>query len=302
KYDEALAPVREHGAPLVIKASGPALGKGAYPCETIEAAESALTEIMVNRVHGDAGDEVVIEEFLDGQEISIHVFSDGKTSVLLPPAQDHKPRHGGDKGKNTGGMGTIAPVPWVTTKTLREINEGIVRPTLGALAELGRPFTGLLYPGLKMTQNGPKVLEFNARWGDPETQSYMRLLKTDLLDVLEACVHGTLADLKIEWRSGFAVCVVLVSGGYPDKYEKGLPIRGIAEAESIPGVVVFHAGTRFVGNEFVTSGGRVLGVSSVSDTLHDALDRAYQAAEIIQFEGKDYRKDIGAKALTLSKS
>lgn len=296
EYDKALAYVRKHGAPIVVKASGLALGKGAYVCKTLAEAETALAEIMLDRVHKDAGNEVVIEEFLDGQEISIHAFCDGKTSVLLPPAQDHKPIRDGDKGKNTGGMGTIVPVSWVSTETMRAVDEQIIRPTLQALAKRGRPFTGLLYPGLKMTSNGPKALEFNARFGDPETQSYMRLLKTDLLDILEACVDGTLIDLAIEWRSGFAACIVIVSNGYPDEYKKGVPLRGIAEAERMPSIVVFHAGTSFDG-ELKTSGGRVLGVTAIGDTLRDALDRAYEALRLVQFEGMQYRRDIGAKAL-----
>lgn len=296
EYAKALAYVREHGAPIVVKASGLALGKGVYVCKTLAQAEAALTEIMLDNVHKDAGKEVVVEEFLDGQEVSIHAFCDGKTHVLLPPAQDHKPIRDGDEGKNTGGMGTIAPVSWVSADVLRDIDERIVRSTLQALAERGRQFSGLLYPGLKMTTSGPKVLEFNARFGDPETQSYMRLLKTDLFDILEACANGTLAELAIEWHSGFVVCVVIASGGYPDEYKKGLPLRGVAEAECVPNVVVFHAGTTFDG-KLKTSGGRVLGVTAIGNTLRDALDRAYEAAKLIEFEGRQYRSDIGAKAL-----
>lgn len=296
EYDKALAYVRERGAPIVVKASGLALGKGVYVCKTLAQAEAALAEIMLDNVHKDAGKEVVVEEFLNGQEVSIHAFCDGKTHVLLPPAQDHKPIRDNDEGKNTGGMGTIAPVSWVSATALRDIDERIVRPTLRALAERGRQFSGLIYPGLKMTTSGPKVLEFNARFGDPETQSYMRLLKTDLLDILEACVDGTLAELAIEWHSGFAACIVIASGGYPDEYKKGLPLRGVADAERVPDVVVFHAGTIFDG-ELKTSGGRVLGVTAIGDTLRDALDRAYEAAKLIEFEGKQYRSDIGAKAL-----
>lgn len=296
EYDKALAYVRERGAPIVVKASGLALGKGVYVCKTLIQAEAALAEIMLDNVHKDAGKEVVIEEFLDGQEISIHAFCDGKTHVLLPPAQDHKPIRDNDEGKNTGGMGTIAPVSWVSADVMQNADELIVRPTLQALAEHGRQFSGLLYPGLKVTTSGAKVLEFNARFGDPETQSYMRLLKTDLLDILEACVNGTLAELAIEWHSGFAACVVIASGGYPDEYKKGLPLRGIAEAERVPNVVVFHAGTIFDG-ELKTSGGRVLGVTAIGNTLRNALDHAYEAAKLIEFEGKQYRSDIGAKAI-----
>lgn len=295
EYDKALTYIREHGAPIVLKASGLASGKGAHPCKTLKIAEAALAKIMLEHVHKEAGDTVVVEEFLDGQEISIHAFSDGKTSVLLPPAQDHKPIRDGDEGKNTGGMGTIIPVPWVNANTLRAVGEEVVHPTLNALAKRNRPFTGLLYPGLKMTSGGPKVLEFNARFGDPETQSYMRLLKTDLLDIMEACVNGTLANLTIEWHSGFAVCIVLASRGYPDKYEKNIPIHGIGDAEQLPGVVVFHAGTNF-SNTLKTSGGRVLGVTAVGNTLREALVQAYESVRFIHFNGMQYRKDIGAKA------
>lgn len=203
-----------------------------------------------------------------------------------------------DKGKNTGGMGAIAPMPWVADQTLREVNEQIVRPTLQALAKKGRPFTGCLYPGLKMTNEGLKVLEFNARFGDPETQSYVRLLKTDLLDVLDACVDGKLAELAIKWHSSFAVCVVLASEGYPEKYKKGIPIFGITEAERVPDIVVFHAGTMHDG-QLRTSGGRVLGVTAIGETLQKALDRAYEAVRCIKFKGMQYRKDIGAKAIAM---
>lgn len=298
KHDRALDYIRRHGTPVVIKASGLALGKGAYPCKTLTEAEEALAEIILKRVHKEAGNEVIIEEFLDGQEVSIHAFCDGKTSILLPTAQDHKPIGDGDKGKNTGGMGTIAPVPWVTTEMLQNIEKQVVKSTLDVLAERGRTFTGCLYPGLKMTPTGLKVLEFNARFGDPETQSYMRLLKTDLFDVLEACVDGKLAELTIEWHSGFAVCVVLASGGYPGKYRKKIPIFGIGEAEKVSGVVVFHAGTMY-SEQLRTSSGRVLGVTAIGKTLREALDRAYEAIRYIKFKNMQYRKDIGVKAIAM---
>lgn len=297
KHENALNYVRKHGAPIVVKASGLALGKGAYPCRTLAKAEKALAEIMLERAHKQAGNEVIIEEFLDGQEISIHTFCDGKTSVLLPTAQDHKPIFDGDKGSNTGGMGTITPVPWVNVQTLRDVNEQIVQPTLQALTKKERSFSGCLYPGLKMTKDGLKVLEYNARFGDPETQSYMRLLKTDILDVLDACVDGKLAKLAIEWDSGFAVCIVLASGGYPGKYKKEIPIFGVGEAEKIPGVVVFHAGTMY-DDQLRTSGGRVLGITAIGETLRKALDQAYKAVHRVRFKGMQFRKDIGAKAIS----
>jgi phosphoribosylamine---glycine ligase len=293
---DALEYVRERGAPIVIKANGLSFGKGVYVCMTLEESEDALEEIMVQRVFKEAGNEVVIEEYLEGQEISIHALADGRNFILFPPAQDHKQIGEHDTGKNTGGMGTIAPVPFVTAEALRDIETRIVRPTLRALAEHGASFAGILYPGLKMTPEGPKVLEFNARFGDPETQVYMRLLKSDLLDVLEASADGKIASMKIEWNSGFAVNIVLASGGYPDEYKKGFPITGIEEAEKVQGVVVFHAGTVY-DTELKTAGGRVLGVSAVGDTLRSALASAYRAADIITFRGKYFRRDIGAKAL-----
>ncbi|MDO8561595.1 MAG: phosphoribosylamine--glycine ligase [bacterium] len=296
KYEEVLAYVRERGAPIVVKASGLALGKGVYVCETVEEAEGALKEIMVNRAHKDAGAEVVIEEFLDGKELSIHALSDGKDFLMFPASQDHKRIGEGDTGKNTGGMGSIAPVLDMSDPVMDEIQKHIVRPALGALASRGAAFSGLLFPGLKMTSKGPKVLEFNARFGDPECQSYMRLMKTDLLEILEACADGNLAGKKLEWNPGFAANIVLASVGYPDAYKKGFPISGIEEAEKVPGVVVFHAGTAY-DNGLKTSGGRVLGVSAVGDTLKGALEKAYTACELINFEGKYFRRDIGARAL-----
>ena len=300
-YKAALAYIREHGAPIVVKASGLALGKGAYPCQIVEEAEAALDEIMVKRLYGDAGDIVVIEEFLDGPEVSIHAFCDGKGYVLFPSGQDHKPALDNDLGKNTGGMGTIAPVPWVSADLMLQAGEKVVGPMLQELSQLGCPFAGNLYPGLKVTPTGIKVLEFNARPGDPETQSYMRLLKTDLLEVSEACVDGTLSQIKVEWDSGFAACIVLASGGYPGIYKKGIPILGIKDAEEIPGVVVFQAGTGIVDDVLITTGGRVLGVTATGSTLQEALGTAYHAADLIRFEGKHMRRDIGAKSLAMAR-
>ncbi|OGG77786.1 phosphoribosylamine--glycine ligase [Candidatus Kaiserbacteria bacterium RIFCSPLOWO2_01_FULL_54_24] len=298
-HDEAVRYVREHGVPIVVKASGLALGKGVAICRTFEEAEVALKEIMLDRVFKDSGTQVVIEKYLEGQEVSIHALSDGKTYKMFPASQDHKTIGEGDTGKNTGGMGTIAPVPWLHENMLQDIEQRIVQPTLEALRNRGATFSGVLFPGLKMAPEGPMVLEYNARFGDPECQVYMRLLKTDILDVLEACVDGRLSDQPIEWNSGFAVNIVIASGGYPDAYKKGSPIAGIKEAEKIADVVVFHAGTMIenVSQSLVTAGGRVLGVSAVGATLKEALDRAYEAIEKIHFEGMYFRHDIGAKAL-----
>src|SRR3990167_2247838 len=242
-HDEALRYVHEHGVPIVIKASGLALGKGVAVCRTLAEAEVALKEIMLDRVFKDSGTEVVVEQYLEGPEVSIHALSDGKTYKMFPVSQDHKTIGEGDTGKNTGGMGTIAPVPWLHQNALQDIEQRVVQSTLEALRNRGATFAGVLFPGLKMAPEGPMVLEYNARFGDPECQVYMRLLKTDILDVLEACVDGRLSDQPIEWNSGFAVNIVIASGGYPDAYKKGSPIAGIKEAEKIADVVVFHAGT-----------------------------------------------------------
>ncbi|MBI4086027.1 MAG: phosphoribosylamine--glycine ligase [Candidatus Liptonbacteria bacterium] len=288
---------RSEKFPLVVKASGLALGKGVVIAKTKEEADAALRSIMLDKIFGESGNEVVIEEFLQGKEISIHAVSDGATFQMFPAAQDHKRVFDGDKGPNTGGMGTIAPLPWMTTNDMNTIAESIVEPTLRGLRDAGRPFGGILYPGLMMTNDGPKVLEFNARFGDPETQTYMVLLKTDLVEIIESCVAGKLKEQKIEWHSGYAACVVLASGGYPGKYEKGKKITGLEEAKKIKGVELFHAGTVYENGEYYTAGGRVLGVTARAETLRGALNLAYEAAAKIRFNGMHYRKDIGAKAL-----
>lgn len=296
---EARSYVRERDLPIVIKASGLALGKGVYICKNFAEAQDALKLIMSDRTYGDAGKEVVVEEFLEGEEISVHALSDGKDFLLFPPSQDHKKLGEKDTGPNTAGMGTVAPLN-IGLNTIEQIREHIVRTTLSALQKRGAPFSGLLYPGIMLTRNGPKVLEFNSRFGDPETQVYMRLLKSDILDLLEACAEERISSQTLEWNQGYAANVVLASAGYPGEYKKGFPIRGIEEAEKIEGVVIFHAGTvsdPSIGGELKTSGGRVLGVSAIGRTLTKALERAYEAADRIQFEGKYLRRDIGALAL-----
>lgn len=293
-YDAALAYVRAHGAPIVIKASGLALGKGVTVCQTLAEAETALHDAMVKKVHKEAGETVVIEEFMQGIEISIHAMSDGTHYRMFPTSQDHKRIGEGNTGKNTGGMGTIAPLPFVSEAQLREIEEKIVAPVFAEFRRRGTPYVGILYPGVMLTADGPKVFEYNARFGDPETQVYMRLLDSDLLDLIEASVDGTLSEHAPRWRSVYAANVVLASQGYPDAYPKGLPISGIENAEAMEGVTVFHAGTkRAESGSLVTNGGRVLGVSAIGVTLDEALDRAYAAADKIQFEGKYVRRDIG---------
>lgn len=296
-YDKALAYVHAKGAPIVVKADGLVFGKGAYVCMTLQEAEAALKEIMVDNVLKTAS-RVVIEEYLDGQEISIHAVSDGSTAVMFPTSQDHKTIGENDTGKMTGGMGAVAPVSWVSTDALHDIQKRVVQPALEALGKRGAPLVGMLYPGLKMTSKGPKVLEFNARFGCPEAEVYMRLLKSDAFDLFNACIDGTLANFEVEWNTGYAVSIVIASAGYPDEYKKGFPISGIDEAEKIESVVVFHAGTTYQGSTLITDGGRVLSVSAVGATLKEALERAYRAADLIQFEGKYMRRDIGAKALS----
>ncbi|HEY4525266.1 MAG TPA: phosphoribosylamine--glycine ligase [Candidatus Paceibacterota bacterium] len=297
EYEDALAYVRGKGAPIVVKADGLVFGKGAYVCMTLDEAEQALKEIMVDNVLKTAP-KVVIEEYLDGQEISIHAISDGESAVVFPTSQDHKTIGENDTGKMTGGMGAVAPVTWVTEEELANIDARIVRPAIAALKKRGSPLVGMLYPGLKMSSRGPKVLEFNARFGCPEAEVYMRLLKSDAFDLFNACIDGTLADFKVEWHDGFAVSVIIASAGYPDVYKKGLQISGIEDAEKIENVTVFHAGTKSESGTLVTDGGRVLSVTAIGPTLKAALDKAYEAADKIQFEGKYYRRDIGAKALT----
>jgi phosphoribosylamine--glycine ligase len=289
--------VHGHPFPAVVKASGLALGKGVYICEDLEQAHQALDEIMGDKVFGEAGNSVVIEEFLGGQEVSTHAFCDGHTAVLFPSAQDHKRIGNGDTGPNTGGMGTFAPVPWVTPALMHQVHKQVVQPILAGLRDGHAPFTGTLYPGLMVDGDDIRVLEYNARFGDPENQSYMRLLETDLLDVLNACVDGHLADLHIQWSDQTAVTVVLASGGYPGKYDTGHEIIGLSTAAQLPDVVVFHAGTKRDGDRILTSGGRVLGVTATGRDLREAQRKAYEAISVIKFDGMQYRTDIGHKAL-----
>lgn len=299
-FEKAKIYASRQSMPIVIKASGLALGKGVVIAQTIEEAYKTLENMMVKKIFGAAGEEVVIEEFLTGPEISIHAFSDGKSYKMFPPAQDHKKIGEGNTGPNTGGIGTISPLPFVDEQLLKTIEETIVAPTLSALVKEGKPFVGVLYPGLILTKNGPKILEYNARFGDPEAGTYMRLLETDILDIADVCIDGTLDKMEIKWRNLFACNIVLVSSGYPGNYEKGREISGIAEAEIDKDIVAFHAGTKTVEGKLVTNGGRVLGVSATGQNLQEALDKAYRAIKKINFEGMYWRKDIGREALALS--
>ncbi len=282
----------------VVKADGLALGKGVLICETLEEAEAAIDSVMVDQQFGEAGDQVVIQEFLEGTEISLHVMCDGRTTILFPTSQDHKRALDGDKGLNTGGMGTFSPAPFLSDEDLAQAARAIIDPWLLGCQVEEIDFRGMLYPGLMLTDEGPKVLEFNARWGDPETQVYLMRLETDLVDLFEASIDRRLAEMDVHWSDQAAVCVVMASGGYPESYAKGKPITGIADADAMEGVKVFHAGTKYEGKNLVTSGGRVLGITALGDTLAAARDLAYAAVDKIKFEGARVRGDIAAKALT----
>jgi len=280
-----------------VKADGLALGKGVLICNTPDEATEAIDQIMTDRAFGDAGSSVLIQELITGMEVSLHALCDGKTARLFPSSQDHKRALDGDEGLNTGGMGTYSPVPFLSEEKLNEIANAVLEPWLAGCAAEGIDFHGMLYPGIMLTDDGPKVLEFNARFGDPETQVYLPRLENDLVDLLEASIDGTLDQHELRWSDLSVVCVVIASGGYPGSYEKGKVITGIADADALPGVKVFHAGTKLDGGDTVTSGGRVLGVTALSQGLQAARDLAYEAAAKIQFEGAFTRSDIAAKAL-----
>jgi len=289
--------------PIVLKADGLAAGKGVIICSTREEARKALHEMTQAKIFGDAGNTVVVEEYLTGQEASVFAVCDGKDFVTLAPAQDHKRIFDGDEGKNTGGMGAYAPTPMVTPETLRDVEESIVKPTVAGMANDGRPYSGCLYVGIMLTSKGPKVVEFNVRFGDPETQVVLPLYDGDLCELLLASAQGALSSLQVAGPvRKRAVCVVIASNGYPDAYRTGIPIEGLDIAGSMDGVVVFHAGTMTSRNQILTSGGRVLGITSItSGTLRDAINRAYEAVEKVRFDGMHYRKDIGRKALFTNK-
>jgi phosphoribosylamine--glycine ligase len=294
-YERAAAYLQAHSIPVVIKADGLAAGKGVTVAFSREEAEQALREIMVDKVFGEAGNQVVIEEFLTGQEMSILAFVDGEVVRPMTPSQDHKQVFDGDKGPNTGGMGTYSPVPHIDPVLVDEAIANILMPTAQAMVAEGRPFRGVLYAGLMMTPQGPKTIEFNARFGDPETQVVLPRLKTDLLDIFLAVVNGKLADLDIEWRDEAAVCVIAASGGYPGTFERGFVIEGLDEVE---GAIVFHAGTkRAEDGSLLTNGGRVLGVTALGKDIAEARTKAYAEIEKIRFSGKHSRTDIALKAL-----
>lgn len=294
--DKARAYIEQEGAPIVIKADGLAAGKGVIVAMTEQEAFDAIAEIMEDQEFGAAGSRVVIEEFMEGEEASLLCFTDGKTICPMISSQDHKRAYDGDKGPNTGGMGTYAPAPVMTEAMLKKTYETILVPTIKAMEQEGRLYKGCLYAGLMITKDGPKVVEFNARFGDPETQVVLPLLESDLVDVMLACADGTLAAQNIAWSDGAAVCVVLASGGYPKSYQKGFAIEGLQEAKAI-GTEVFHAGTAKKDSKIVTAGGRVLGVVAKAANVKEAVDKAYAGVKKISFPDMFYRSDIAHRAL-----
>lgn len=286
------------GGRCAVKADGLALGKGVLICRSPTEAKEAIDQMLVRKTFGRAGARIVIQELLEGTEISLHALCDGTTVKLFPTSQDHKRALDGDHGLNTGGMGTYSPVPFLSAQELAATGEKILGPWLQGCRAEGIDFRGIIYPGIMLTKDGPKVLEFNARFGDPETQVYLTRLESDLLELLEASVDGALAKMDLRWSSTASACVVMASGGYPGEYAKGKPITGLVEAGELPNTKVFHAGTQKSGEQIVTSGGRVLGVTAWAATLAEARSAAYAAVEKISFDGAHYRRDIAAKALT----
>ncbi len=292
-YDEAVAYLKEAPSPYVVKADGLAAGKGVIIAPDFDAARAALSDCLVDRRFGDAGRQVIIEEFLSGREVSVLAFADGKTVKAMPPAQDYKRVGDGDAGPNTGGMGAFAPSPFLDEADLARVVAEIIEPTIAALARRGTAYKGVLYAGLMLTAQGPKVLEFNTRFGDPETEALMPLFDGDLLEAMSACAEGKLADVELRWSNRKSLTVVLASEGYPESPITGREITGLAEAASRD-VVIFHAGTRLEGGNLLTSGGRVLNVSSTADTFAQAREKVYEAINLINFDGMQYRTDIGA--------
>ncbi|WP_425058089.1 Phosphoribosylamine--glycine ligase [Sporomusa carbonis] len=293
--DSAIAYIKKQGAPIVVKADGLAAGKGVVVAMTVAEAVEAVNMMMRDKAFGSAGNLVVIEEYLSGEEASLLAFTDGFTVVPMIAAQDHKRVFDNDQGPNTGGMGTYAPAPVVTAAVQDQVTREILQPVVDAMRQEGIIYKGCLYAGLMITGQGPRVIEFNARFGDPETQVVLPLLASDLVDVMEACADGRLADMTIEWDTRAAVCVVLAAAGYPGSYSKGQVITGIDTAEA-QGVLVFHAGTAEKEGRIVTNGGRVLGVTAVADDIRAAVDKVYQAVPEIKFDGAHYRKDIARRA------
>ncbi|MGA3163542.1 MAG: phosphoribosylamine--glycine ligase [Verrucomicrobiota bacterium] len=296
----AAGPAKAFAASLngrcAVKADGLALGKGVLICAGVAEANKAIDEILIGKAFGAAGTKIVVQEFLVGMEISLHALCDGKTAKLFPTSQDHKRALDGDAGLNTGGMGAYSPTPFLTDAQLADAARKILDPFMRGCVTEGIDFRGILYPGIMLTKSGPKVLEFNARFGDPETQVYLPRLENDLVELLDASVNGTLDKIELKWSATASVCVVMASGGYPGSYVKGKPILGLAEAAKLPNTKVFHAGTARAGDQIVTNGGRVLGVTAWGKDLKSAQAAAYAAVEKIHFDGAHFRRDIAAKA------
>ncbi len=294
---KALQYIRERNSALVVKANGLAAGKGVIVCNDQEEAQKAVHKIMVEKAFGESGRRVVVEECLYGEEASILAFTDGERVVPMASSQDHKRVFEGDKGPNTGGMGAYSPAPVVTDELFEKIDKEILKPTIAGMKKDGCPYKGVLYVGIMVTADGPKVLEYNARFGDPETQAILPRMKSDLPEIMMAVIEARLDKVKIEWDERAAVCIVMASGGYPGSYEKGKEIKGLDKASKLSDTIVFHAGTKKKDGKIVTSGGRVLGVTALGASIKGAIDNAYKAVKLIDFEGAHYRKDIGQKAL-----
>ena len=296
--EKAIAYIKESGTPVFVKADGLAAGKGAIPGRTAEEAIQAVRAIMIDREFDDAGNRVIIEEELIGEEASFFVFTDGRHCLPLVSSQDHKMSLDGDQGKNTGGMGAYSPAPVVTPKLQEYVMQEIVYPTINAMRRQERIFKGVLYVGLMITNDGPKVIEFNCRFGDPEVQVLLPRMASDLVPILDACVDGTLENVKVEWKPDSAACVVMASGGYPEAYEKGKVITGLDRANLLKDVTVFHAATRTQARQTVTDGGRVLAVTALASDLKSAVHQAYRGVGLIHFNQAYFRRDIGHRALT----
>lgn len=294
--EKAKAFVDEIGVPCVVKADGLAAGKGVIICMTREEADKAIEDMLTDHAFGDASATIVIEEYMVGPEVSVLAFADGKSVLPMVSAQDHKRIFDGDKGPNTGGMGAYSPAPVYTEALSAEVNKTIIEPTIAAMAAEETPFTGILYTGLMLTEKGPRVLEYNVRFGDPETQPIMVRMKSDIVELFQACVDGKLDEATLEWHDEAAVCVIMASGGYPASSEKGVPIHGLDDIAAEE-AIVFHSGTAEKDGEIVTNGGRVLGVTAKDATIKGAIDKAYAAVEKISFDHMQFRRDIGARAL-----
>lgn len=294
---EARKAIAQFGIPVVLKADGLAAGKGVSVCMNEKDVEEAIQAMLIDRVFGEAGSEVLVEEFLVGEEASILAFVDGDIVVPLASAQDHKRLLNDDQGPNTGGMGSYSPAPCVTQDMLAVVKAQVFKPVIAELKARGIVYKGILYAGLMLTKTGPRVLEFNCRFGDPETQSILPRMESSLVDAMQACIHGTLSTCPIRWTDKACVCVVMVAGGYPGKYEKGTPIDGLEDASKVENVQVFHAGTKLMNDKVVTAGGRVLGVTATGASLDETVSRAYQAVLKIKFNGAGYRTDIAYRAL-----